>query len=37
MLTFNRQVNKIRWVIEQVIANFKTWRIVSIQVPSYAF
>lgn len=24
---FNTQVNKIRWVIEQVIANFKTWRI----------
>ena len=25
---FNKQVNKIRWVIEQVIANFKTWRIM---------
>jgi hypothetical protein len=25
---FNTQVNKIRWVIEQVIANFKTWRIM---------
>ena len=25
---FNSQVNKIRWVIEQVIANFKTWRIM---------
>ena len=25
---FNTQVNKIRYVIEQVIANFKTWRIV---------
>jgi hypothetical protein len=25
---FNRQVNKIRYVIEQVIANFKTWRIM---------
>lgn len=25
---FNRQVNKIRWVIEQVIANFKTWRMM---------
>ncbi len=24
---FNRQVNKIRWIIEQAIANFKTWRI----------
>ena len=24
---FNKQVNKIRYVIEQVIANFKTWRI----------
>jgi hypothetical protein len=24
---FNTQVNKIRWVIEQVIANLKTWRI----------
>jgi hypothetical protein len=25
---FNTQVNKIRWVIEQVIGNFKTWRIM---------
>ena len=25
---FNRQINKIRYVIEQVIANFKTWRIM---------
>jgi len=25
---FNIQVNKIRYVIEQVIANFKTWRIM---------
>lgn len=25
---FNRQVNKIRWVVKQVIANFKTWRIM---------
>jgi len=25
---FNRQVNKIRYVIEQTIANFKTWRIM---------
>jgi hypothetical protein len=25
---FNRQVNKICYVIEQVIANFKTWRIM---------
>jgi DDE superfamily endonuclease/Helix-turn-helix of DDE superfamily endonuclease len=25
---FNAQVNKIRWVIEQVIAHFKTWRIL---------
>ncbi len=25
---FNTQVNKIRWVIEQVIANLKTWRIM---------
>jgi hypothetical protein len=24
---FNKQINKIRYVIEQVIANFKTWRI----------
>jgi DDE superfamily endonuclease len=23
---FNSHVNKIRWVIEQAIANFKTWR-----------
>ena len=25
---FNKQINKIRSVIEQVIANFKTWRIM---------
>lgn len=25
---FNTQINKIRYVIEQVIANFKTWRIM---------
>ena len=25
---FNTQVNKIRYLIEQVIANFKTWRII---------
>ena len=25
---FNKQVNKIRWVIEQTIANLKTWRIM---------
>jgi hypothetical protein len=25
---FNTRINKIRWVIEQVIANFKTWRIL---------
>ena len=25
---FNTQVNKIRYVIEQVIANFKIWRIM---------
>lgn len=25
---FNTQINKIRYVIEQVIANFKTWRII---------
>jgi hypothetical protein len=25
---FNAQVNKIRYMIEQVIANFKTWRIM---------
>ncbi|MGE5287601.1 MAG: transposase family protein [Micromonosporaceae bacterium] len=25
---FNKQVNRIRYVIEQVIANFKTWRIM---------
>src|SRR5262245_1429278 len=24
----NKQINKIRYVIEQVIANFKTWRIM---------
>ena len=26
--TYNTEINKIRWVIEQVIANFKTWRIL---------
>jgi transposase len=25
---FNSQVNKIRWIVEQAIANFKTWRIM---------
>ena len=25
---FNTQVNKLRYVIEQIIANFKTWRIM---------
>lgn len=25
---FNKQINKVRYVIEQVIANFKTWRIL---------
>jgi hypothetical protein len=25
---FNKQINKIRYVIEQIIANFKTWRIM---------
>jgi hypothetical protein len=25
---FNSQVNKTRWIVEQVIANFKTWRIL---------
>ena len=25
---FSTQVNKIRYMIEQVIANFKTWRIM---------
>jgi hypothetical protein len=25
---FNKQINMIRYVIEQVIANFKTWRIM---------
>ena len=25
---FNTQINRIRYVIEQVIANFKTWRIM---------
>ena len=25
---FNKQINRIRYVIEQVIANFKTWRIM---------
>jgi DDE superfamily endonuclease len=25
---YNKQINKIRWVIEQVIANLKTWRIL---------
>lgn len=26
--TFNTQINKTRYVIEQIIANFKTWRIM---------
>ena len=26
---FNTQVNKVRYLIEQVIANFKTWRIMT--------
>jgi DDE superfamily endonuclease/Helix-turn-helix of DDE superfamily endonuclease len=26
--TFNTEINKIRYVIEQIIANFKTWRIL---------
>jgi hypothetical protein len=25
---FNTQINKVRYVIEQIIANFKTWRIM---------
>ncbi|MDQ2706244.1 MAG: transposase, partial [Actinomycetota bacterium] len=25
---FNTQINKIRYVIERTIANFKTWRIM---------
>ncbi|MDM4723163.1 transposase family protein [Micromonospora sp. WMMA1363] len=25
---YNHQVNRIRWIVEQVIANFKTWRIM---------
>ena len=25
---FNTQVNKVRWVVEQAVANFKTWRIL---------
>ena len=25
---FNTRVNKIRWIIEQVISHFKKWRIV---------
>ena len=25
---FNKQINKIRYVTAQVIANFKTWRIM---------
>jgi hypothetical protein len=25
---FNTQINKIRYIIEQAIANFKTWRIM---------
>ncbi|MDQ3763973.1 MAG: hypothetical protein M3460_20925 [Actinomycetota bacterium] len=29
---FNKQVNKIRYVIEQAIANFKTWRIMHTDV-----
>ncbi len=30
---FNTQVNKIRYVIEQVIANLKTWRITHTDYP----
>jgi len=25
---FNTQINKIRWIIEQIIANIKTWRVL---------
>jgi hypothetical protein len=25
---FNKQANRARWAVEQVIANFKTWRIM---------
>jgi hypothetical protein len=25
---FNKQINKIRYVVERAIANFKTWRIL---------
>jgi DDE superfamily endonuclease len=31
---FNRQINKIRYVIEQVITNFKTWRIMHTTIPA---
>ena len=27
-MKFNTQVNRIRYVIERTIANFKTWRIL---------
>lgn len=30
---FNTQVNKIRYVIERTIANFKTWRIMHTDYP----
>jgi len=34
---FNKQVNKIRAVIERVIANFKTWRAHRLQAPYQHF
>jgi hypothetical protein len=33
---FNAEVNKIRWVIEQVISHFKNWRIMHTDLPSTA-
>jgi DDE superfamily endonuclease len=33
---FSIQVNKIRYIIEQVIANFKAWRIMHNRLPSSA-
>jgi hypothetical protein len=36
---YNKQIHQIRWIIEQVIANFKTWRIMHTDYrrPIYTF
>jgi hypothetical protein len=30
---YNKEVNRLKYVIEQVIANFKTWRIMHTDYP----